>query len=146
MKTKYFILTVLMLIAGSVLTGFYLNTDKYGKDYQDKDKQADQGVKKEQTGFDKEWQKFKHNADIKINKNEKRIAEFKVKIKGAKEDLRVKYDKEVVVLEQKNADLKKNLSEYKYESKDKWEEFKKGFNRDMDDVGSAIKNFFSKKD
>jgi hypothetical protein len=132
----------MILITGLVQTGFSRN----GRDYQDQDKQDNPSEKKEQSGFDKEWKKFKVNADIQIDKNDKRIAEFKVKIKGAKEDLRVQYNKDIVVLEQKNSDLKKELREYKYESKDKWEEFKQGFNRDMKSVGNSIKNFFAKKD
>ena len=146
MKTKYFILTVMILITGLVQTGFCQNSGNDAKDNKDQDKHAVQSGKKEESGFDKEWKKFKVNANIQIDKNDKRIAEFKVKIKGAKEDLRVQYNKDVVVLEQKNADLKKELREYKYESKAKWEEFKHGFNREMDDVGKSIKNFFAKKD
>ena len=146
MKNRYFILTVTMLIAGLVLTGFYMNRDKYDKNYQDKDKQASQGAKKEKAKFDKEWKEFKSNAELKINANEKRIGEFKVKIKTASIEVKADYDKEITVLEQKNVELKKKINEYKYEGKDKWEEFKQSFNRDMDIVGKALKDFFAKKD
>jgi uncharacterized protein YaiE (UPF0345 family) len=135
-----------MLIAGLVLTGFYMNRDKYVKNYQDKDKQASQGAKKEKSKFDKEWKEFKSNAELKINANEKRIDEFKVKIKTASIEVKADYDKEITVLEQKNVELKKKINEYKYEGKDKWEEFKQGFNHDMDIVGKALKDFFAKKD
>ena len=50
------------------------------------------------------------------------------------------------MLEKKNIELKKRMGEYKYESKEKWEEFKQGFNHDMDVVGKSIKDFFSDKD
>ena len=123
-----------------------MNRDKYVKNYQDKDKQASQGVKKEKSKFDKEWKEFKVNAEVKINANQKRIDEFKVKIKTASKEVKAKYDKEITVLEQKNIELKKKISEYTYEGKDKWEEFKKGFNHDMDAVGKALKDFFAKKD
>jgi len=76
----------MILISGLVQTGFCMNGVKYAKDYQDKDKQAHQGTQNERTGLDKDWHDFKVNADIQIAKNDKRIAEFKVKIKGAKED------------------------------------------------------------
>jgi hypothetical protein len=135
-----------MLITGLVLSGFSMNRDKYVKNYQDKDKQASQGAKKEKTKFDKEWKEFKSNAEIKINANEKRIGEFKVKIKTASKEVKADYDKEITVLEQKNVELKKKINEYKYEGKDKWEEFKQGFNRDMDIVGKALKDLWAKKD
>jgi hypothetical protein len=146
MKNKNFILTVIMLIAGLVLTGFYLNRDQKVEDAQDNGKQANQGLKNAKTGFDKEWQQFKNDAELKINANEKRIVEFKVKIKTAGNKFKAKYDKEIVALEQKNIELKKKISEYKYESKDKWEEFKQGFNHDMVAVGKALKDLFAKKD
>jgi hypothetical protein len=146
MKNKYFILTVMMLIAGLVQSGFCMNRVNYAKDFQDKDKQAQQGVMHENTGFDKDWHDFKVNAELKINANEKKIGELQVKIKASGKDLKVKYDKEVVVLEQKNAGLKVKIKEYKYESKEKWVEFRNGFNREMDEVGKGIKNFFAKKD
>ena len=146
MKYKYLLLTVAMFIAGLVLAGSNMNRDKYVKDYQDKEKQASQGTKEEKSKFDKEWKEFKANAAVKIDANEKRIEQLKVKIKTASKEVKAKYDKEITALEQKNVELKKKINEYKYEGKDKWEEFKQGFNREMDIVGKAIKDFFSKKD
>jgi len=145
MKNKYFVLTIMMLIAGLAQTGFCKSGVNYAKDYQDNDKQAHQGVKNERTGFDKDWHDFKVDAGIKINENEKRIGELKVKIKTSGKEFKVKYNKEVVVLEHKNADLKKKLNKFKYESKDKWEGFKQGFNHDMDVVRKKLADLFSKK-
>ena len=103
-------------------------------------------MKDVQSENDKEWRQFKKDAELKIKANEDRIDEFKVKIKTTGKEFKAKYDKEITVLEQKNVELKKNISEYKYEGKDKWEEFKKGFNHDMDVVGKALNDLFVKKD
>jgi len=46
-------------------------------------------------------------------------------------------------LEQKIADLKTNLKEYKAEGKDKWESFKTRFSENMDDLGKSLSNFFT---
>jgi hypothetical protein len=146
MKIKYFIITVIVLMVVPILTGFYLNQDEKVKAPQDNGKQAHQGLKNAKSGFDKEWSEFKSNAESKINANEKKIDEFKVKVKTTGKEFKTKYDKEVVVLEQKNVDLKKKINEFKFESKVKWEEFKQSFNNDMDVVGKSIKNLFSKKD
>jgi hypothetical protein len=146
MKIKYFIVTVISLMAMSILTGFYTNQDGKAKVQQDDGKQAHQGVKNAKTGFNKEWQQFKSDAELKINANEKRINEFKVKIKTARQEVKADYDREITLLEQKNVELKKKINEFKYEGKDKWEEFKQGFNRDMDIVGKALKDLWSKKD
>ena len=85
-------------------------------------------------------------AESKITANEKSIDELKTEIKTASIKFRTHYEKEVVVLEQKNIELKKKISEYKYEGKDKWEEFKRGFNKDVDIVGNALKEIFAKKE
>ncbi len=43
-------------------------------------------------------------------------------------------------LENKNSDLKKKLSDFKDDDKDKWISFKEEFNHDMDELGLAFKN------
>jgi len=146
MKNKYFILAIIVLIAGAVFTGCNVNRENKVEEAKENVKQANQDLKVTQAQYDKEWQQFKSDAELKINANEKRIDEFKVEIKTASAKFKAKYEKEVVVLEQKNIELKKKISEYKYEGKDKWEEFKKEFNRDLDVVGNAIKDIFTKKD
>ena len=146
MKNNYFILTFIALIAGSILTGCNSNQENKVENAKENVKQASQDLKDAQVQYDKEWQQFKSDADLKISANEKSIAEFKVKIKTENRKYKAKYEQEVVVLEQKNIELKKKIGEYKYESKDKWEEFKRGFNHDMDVVGKSIKDFFSDKD
>ncbi len=146
MKNKYFILTVIGLIAGSVLTGCDTNREKKVEDAKENVQQANQDLKDAQAEYEKEWQQFKSDAELKISANEKSIDELKVEIKTAGKKFKAKYEKEVAVLEQKNIELKKKISEYKYEGKDKWEEFKRGFNHDMDLVGKALKDLFAKKD
>ena len=102
-------------------------------------------MKDAQVQYEKEWQQFKSDAELKISANEKSINEFKAKMKTEGTKFKAKYEKEVAVLERKNIELKKKISEYKYEGKDNWEEFKREFNHDLDVVGNAIKDIFAKK-
>ncbi len=141
MKIKYFILTIILLISGSKLIGY--NT--YGSI-----KQTIQGEAKSfHTDTLSDWQQFKVDAKVKIKANEKRIAEFKADIaadiKSDSKKIKSSYKKEVARLEKQNNELKSKVDEYKYEGKDKWIEFKKGFNHEMDVVGNSINNLFSKK-
>ena len=101
MKNKYFILAVILLIAGSVLTGCNSNREKRVEDAKENVKQANQDLKDAQAQYEKEWQQFKSDAELKINANEKKISEFRAGIKTASGKFRAKYEKEVVVLEQK---------------------------------------------
>jgi len=146
MKNKNFILIVLLSIA--VIALISCNVDREGKveDAKENVMEANQDLKEAQALYEKEWQQFKSEAELKIDANQKSIDELKAEIKTASSKFKAKYEKEVLALEQKNAELRKSINEYKYEGKDKWEEFKKEFNRDVDVVGNAIKDLFSKKE
>jgi len=68
------------------------------------------------------------------------IADFKSRIANEKKAVKDEYNKKIAELEQKNADTQKKLNEYKADSKEKWEMFKSEFNRDMDELGTALSN------
>jgi len=141
MKNKYFILAVFLLIAGSVFSGCENNREDAKEDV----KQANQAMIETQAQFEKEWQQFKNEAELKIEANQKKIDDFKVAMKTTTEKFKAKYENEVLTLEQKNIELKKNLNNYKYEGKDNWENFKQKFNNDMDSIGNAITGLFTEK-
>jgi len=141
MKNKYFILSVILLIAGSVFTGCDNNRENAKDDVE----KANQDMIDAQVQFEKEWQQFKSDAELKIDANQNKIDDFKVAMKTTSTKFRAKYENEVLTLEQKNIELKKKLNEYKNERKENWEEFKKEFNNDMDSVGNALKDIFEKK-
>jgi len=142
MKNKYFILAVIVFIVGSLFTGCNNNRENA----KDEVEQANQDMIDAQVQFEKEWQQFKSDAELKINANQNKIDDFKVAMKTTSAKFKAKYENEVLTLEQKNIELKKKLNEYKYERKDDWEKFKKELNNDMDSVGNALKDIFEKKD
>ncbi|MBU1101902.1 MAG: hypothetical protein KKA84_16000 [Bacteroidetes bacterium] len=147
MKNMYFILLVIVLILGILFAGACNeNKEDLIKAAQEGIQQASQDLKDAHAEYDKDWQKFKNDAELKILDNERKIAEFKVEIKTAGKKFKVKYEKQVAILEQKNIDLKKKISEYKYEGKNKWEEFKKEFNDDVDIVAKALNEIFETND
>ncbi len=141
MTIKYFILAGILLIAGSVFTG--CNNRENAKDNV---KQANQDMIDAQAQFDKDWQQFRSDAELKINANQQKIDDFKTAMKTTSAKFKAKYENEVLTLEQKNIELKKKLNEYKYEGKTNWEKFKQGFNANMDSVGNSLKDLFTKKD
>jgi formyltetrahydrofolate synthetase len=145
MKIKYFILTIIVLIAGSAATGYNRNNIKTAVNTTENVKQTIQDAKDARVDTISEWQQFKIDAKAKINANEKRIDEFKADMKTAGKTVKAEYKKEVVRLDKQNNELKVKLNEYKYDGKDKWEKFKIGFNHDMDVVGKSINDFFTKK-
>ncbi len=88
-----------------------------------------------------EWKMFKSETDLKIKKNEIRIAELRLKMKKPGIiDLDAVYEKRIETLEQKNKDLKTRMDNYETRQSD-WEAFQKEFNKDMNDLGQSLTDF-----
>ena len=89
-----------------------------------------------------EWAAFKADAEEKIEANEKRIAELKVKLKKPGKLLDKVYTERIEALEQRNRDLRLKITAYESNKTD-WDKFKEEFNHDMDELGKAISDIFT---
>lgn len=86
------------------------------------------------------WKVYKTDAEVKIKANDTRIAELKSTMKKAGKSTSAMYKENVTILEKKNAAMKNRISDYD-RSPSNWESFKSEFNRDMDELGTALKDF-----
>ena len=102
---------------------------------------AKQDYKEVQRKSDFEFQKFKKECQSKIRNNEKRISVLKVKISKFSTREKAEYQRNLRVLEQKNAGLKRKLANYKEKQQDKWMSFKREIDRDIDEVGRELRDF-----
>jgi len=138
MKRIILTIAVTTFLAGTIFTGCNQATPKEEaaqENLQDA-KQELKEAQKEATA--EEWIAFKTETDMKIQKNEIRIAELKVKIKKQGKAFDALYQKKVDQLEQKNSDLKSRMAEYEKTTHSNWESFKREFNHDMDELGQAF--------
>jgi hypothetical protein len=94
-----------------------------------------------QAAAKEEWLNFKNEAEAKIEANDKIVAEYKTKMTTTNGKLRAQYDKKIDALEKKNKVLKVKLDEYQDSGKNAWEQFKSEFTHDMDELGTALKDF-----
>lgn len=78
---------------------------------------------------------------FQIGANEKSIAEFRTQITKEKKEIKATYEKSLAELEQKNDMLKEKLNDFKDDETDNWNSFKTEFSGDMNDLGTALKNF-----
>ena len=88
-----------------------------------------------------EWQTFKTEQEARIAANDLIIADYKARMTNSRGNLLAAYDKKVEELEFKNKEMKTKLDNYTDEGKDSWEKFKSEFNRDISELGEALKNF-----
>ncbi|MGO4904015.1 hypothetical protein [Flavobacterium sp. W20_MBD1_R3] len=87
-----------------------------------------------------EWQAFKDSTNATISQNEMRIAEMKAKMKKTGKTIDEGYAQKIEELEQKNKEIKLKVDQYKNDAGDDWKSFKEEYNRDIDELGTAIKN------
>jgi hypothetical protein len=86
-----------------------------------------------------EWKVFKSDAEMKIKKNETRIAELKLRMKKSGTAFDAVYAKRIEALELKNKELKTQMENYENKQSD-WDSFKLEFNHDMNILAEALKD------
>jgi hypothetical protein len=80
----------------------------------------------------------------KIVVNNENIEGLKKMIQNEPKESKLKLELRVVELEQKNKDLKVKMDNYQANQRDTWEDYKNEFNRDMEELGSALKDLGKK--
>jgi len=94
----------------------------------------------EKAATEEELKTFKLESDLKIKKNEVRIAELKLKMNKPGVVLDEVYEKKIDSLELKNKNLKTRLGDYE-RNHSSWTKFNRDFNRDLDELGTKLKDF-----
>ena len=86
-----------------------------------------------------DWRIFKLDAEAKIKANEIRIAGIREKMKTSGKAPDAIYQTKIDLLEQQNKNMTARIEAYTKTQSD-WEEFKREFNHDMDQLGEALKD------
>ncbi len=96
---------------------------------------------KAERDFEKEWDEFKSEIDAEINENNNSILTYREMGKKDKA-YKDKYSVEIDKLESENKRLKDKFNSYNTDDKVKsnWQEFKREFRHDMDQLGRSIKD------
>jgi len=147
MKKTLFTLAITTFIAGTFLTGCQ-NTSKKEETAQENVEDARENLddaKEElsdarKVATEDEWNAFKASTNATITENEMKIAEMKASMKKTEKSIEDEYAEKIEILEQKNNDIKVKIETYKNDTSSDWESFKLEYNRDMDELGQAMKN------
>lgn len=87
-----------------------------------------------------EWTLFKNETESKIKEHEIRISFLKKSIKQSSPKTKKELNEKIESLEKDNQSLKNRLETYEKVKSD-WITFKREFSHDMDQLGSALKDF-----
>ena len=139
MKNKIFTSIVITVIA---LSGFTAGAqeDKKSKEARKNVAEANQDLIEAKADSAADFTKFKKDTEIAINENEMKIAALKAKKKSDDKELNKTYNEKVSALEKKNNVLKKKMQNSGKTKTSKWSSFKTEFNREMEELGLAIKD------
>ena len=140
MKNNIVTLAAVGLMAGMVLMGCQ-KTAKTSN--QNSAGSIGQAKPDSQATHSDEWQQFKSKSEQQIRDNENRIAAFKAKMEESGTKMKAKYNKEIPGLEKANRRMQKKLEDYKNDGTSSWEQFKRGFDNEMDNIGKAVKELTS---
>ncbi len=139
MKNPILTLALTTLTTCTILSSCTSAADKV-KNEQENVIDANEKLTEAEQEYYAEIEDYKNENLDKIAANQKSIADFKARVDFDKKEARDDYNKRILELDQKNSDLKKKMDEFQESGKDNWSEFKKEFNRDMEELGKAFKD------
>ena len=142
MKKTILTFAASLLITGVVLTGCYSSSEKVENAENDVI-EANKALDEANQDYLADIESYKKLTAAKIAANKKNITEFNQRIAKEKKEVKADYAKKIAELEQKNTDMQLKIDGYKAEGKDSWEQFKVGYNRDMDAIGDALKKLIN---
>lgn len=144
-----------MLAATLVAVGMLIGCDTNAKNVRDAREEvqstkvdvlvAKQDLNKAIQDSTEDYRYFRNESEKRIADYENKIAMIKQRIANEKQGHKSNYERMLSDLERKNEALKTDLNEYREDGKDNWQLFKTKFNRNMDDLGQSISNFFVKE-
>lgn len=139
MKKLMMTLTVATMLIGTIITSCNTAAKDVEKSKDAVVKAADD-LNKAQQAYLLDVQNYRKEIMIKIDDNKVTIANFKIRMKDEKDDIKSIYKNQIALLEQRNDDMKVKLDAYQVDKKDDWDKFKIEFNHDMDELGKAFKD------
>ena len=147
MRKSILVLAVTTFLAGNVFTSCKSNTEKE-EDAVENVQDAKENLENVTEDInndaitkanDTEWQTFKAEANKTIVENEARIVELKKAMNKAGTTFDTTYKKNIETLQERNAALKTKIADYENNQTD-WASFKREFDSDMTELGSALKD------
>lgn len=139
MKQKFITLALTGILVGSMITSCNNSSEKKVENAAEEVDEAQKKLDEAEQHYAEEWEKFRVESEKRIADNENDLTTYREREKTDKEFSR-KYRETIDKLEVKNSEMKEKMHTAKVNAKDNWDEFKREFNHDMDELGTAIRD------
>lgn len=133
------IIAVSILTTGAIVTSCNSSAENV-KIKRKEVKEAKSELEEAKQKYYADVEQYKKDKADNISTNEKIIADFRKQIESEKADAKQDYEKRVAELELKNEQMKEKMTNYKPIGEENWNNFKREFNHDMDELGKAFKD------
>lgn len=87
---------------------------------------------------------FVKETEMNLQANDEKIAALKMKMTSEKKDMKIKYEKKIKEIEDRNNKIKNNLKEHDQDNQSNWSQFKDNVNKEMDEIGKSISEMAQK--
>jgi predicted RNase H-like nuclease (RuvC/YqgF family) len=137
------LLVLLILPITILIYGFKCDQASPSEKVQDAHEQATSSNKdayKANEAFLKEVENYKEGIDKKIEDQKNLMEAYKSEVSQQKLEAQQKFAQQIEILEKRNAEMEKKLSEYKIERKEDWENFKNGMDKNMSEMDTMFEN------
>jgi hypothetical protein len=139
MKKKiqsYWMLSFLIIILSACTTTKAEDVDKAAE----KVEEAELNLDKANKQYAKEVASYRESIETDLRNNKLRIAKLKEKRSDEKEEALVERNEKIDALQKRNDELETRMRQYRSDNKENWNEFKREFSHDMDELGKAFKD------
>jgi len=92
------------------------------------------------TDWQKDWSDFRDSVNKKVADNDKLITEKRNALANANTSMHDEYKKMIDDAEHRNHDFRDRVADYKFESKESWDQFKNDVDHGLDAVASGLKS------
>jgi len=110
------------------------------EDAKEKLDEANENLDKAEEEYVADLAAYKKETNDRIAVNDELVATLKQKMGTLKKEEKDSYQKRVTELELRNRKMHTKIKEYKGEGRENWDNFKREFGRDMEELGKAFKD------
>lgn len=143
MKNKIKVIAAALVIVGAMGSGCMSSTESSTKS-EKKVSETDMKASDEKKEFEKDVEVFRKTAENKIAANEKQMELYSKQAALKRGKAKTDFEKTIEELKDENADMKKRIGDFKSDTKQGWEVFKKEFNHDMSKLKKSFEDFANK--
>ena len=129
-------LSLLVIILANCTDTRSEKVDRAADEVQDAKEELEQA----QREYEEEVEAYRQSVQTRIDNNKLEIERLRERRATDRADIVRRRNERIDTLQRRNEELEERIRTYKSNSRENWQEFRREFNNDMDELGKAFKN------